>query len=72
MRWLMWWMRSVFCKHDWEKEEISTKYLNPAYERNQYLYIYGKNPYPYYIHRDKVIKTCKKCDWVKSYYKVSV
>ncbi len=72
MRWLVWWFRSIFCKHEWEKEEIGIKHVNPVHERNQYLYIWGKNPYPMHLHNTKVISTCKKCDWVRSYVKASV
>lgn len=70
MKWMVWWFRSLFCKHEWDKEELKIRTLNKAYERNQYLYSWNNNnPYPMYNNNTKVIFTCKKCTWIKSYVK---
>lgn len=56
MRWLVSYIRSVFCKHDWEKMEshCSTKSDFIFERRKQGL---------------RVSATCKKCGWHRSYWK---
>jgi RNase P subunit RPR2 len=58
MRWLIWWLRSWFCKHKWELEEV--KYM----EYGEYL---GET----FVNKEgtKVSATCKECGWHRSYWK---
>lgn len=53
MRWLINYLRSVFCKHEWKHEEIFAK-INDEF---------GKTEGP------RVSATCEKCGWHKSYWK---
>jgi len=55
MRWLVNYLRSVFCKHDWEKENGSYQITSDSgHVRRSGM---------------KVSATCKKCGWHKSYWK---
>ena len=55
MRWLVNYIRSVLCKHDWEREEAicSKRFFIDSPEQIGV----------------RVSATCKKCGWHKSYWK---
>ncbi|OGH75940.1 MAG: hypothetical protein A3A89_00370 [Candidatus Magasanikbacteria bacterium RIFCSPLOWO2_01_FULL_33_34] len=55
MRWLMNYLREVFCKHDWEREEVKAT-LKDTYTGDYKTDI-------------RVSSTCKKCGYHKSYWK---
>jgi RNase P subunit RPR2 len=54
MRWLVWYIRSAFCKHDWKIEEY-------PYEKCMGNEIVETG--------FKVSATCKKCGWHRRYRK---
>lgn len=55
MRTLFWWLRSCFCKHDWEYEEIRCSvYRVDQISESDVL---------------RVSMTCKKCGWHRNYNK---
>lgn len=56
MRWIINYLRSCFCKHDWEKEEIIIDNYKDEWGGS-------KTNWP------KVSATCKKCGYHKSYWK---
>lgn len=53
MRWLIWYIRSWFCKHDWEREE--RRFISDGEFRHK--------------EGVRVSATCKKCIWHRSYWK---
>ena len=61
MRWLAMYIRSVFCKHDWEKEE--TQCLVTREIANEFPYTGQETTITV------VSATCKKCGWHRSYPK---
>jgi len=54
MRYLIWYIRSLFCKHEWKHEECIWK---------------TKNTYGYTNEGRTVSATCKICGWHRSYEK---
>jgi len=59
MRWLFWSLRSLFCEHEWEREEEIHSYHSSA-------------PFTEYnlVSRKTVVSaTCTKCGWHRSYKK---
>lgn len=56
MRWLVWYLRSLFCKHDWKFDEQRTvvKFLGEVTKNSV-----------------KVSATCKICGWHRAYWKYS-
>ncbi len=58
MRWLVNYIRSVFCKHDWEREDFIFRVT-----RNILGDESGREG-------ARVSATCKKCGWHRSYWKV--
>lgn len=72
MRRLINWIRSLFCKHDWEKEEFAITKPNPSFAKYEILDIFVKNPHKPRLEDTKVILTCKRCAWVRSYTKGTV
>lgn len=59
MRWLVWWLRSCFCSHEWEYEERVYDKFDEY--KGSFLYT-DKN-------KIRVSATCKKCGWHRSYWK---
>lgn len=67
MRWLVWYFRSLFCKHTWEvveqdyktwrKPDIKEAIMVPEIKK------YGEREITL------VSATCKKCGWHRSYSK---
>jgi RNase P subunit RPR2 len=55
MRYIIWYLRSVFCSHSWRHEELRFKI------RNEYNEIVVDGP--------KVSATCDKCGWHRTYWK---
>lgn len=53
MRALVWYFRSAFCKHDWEREEQFAESSSEFGSRKGL----------------KVSSTCKNCGWHRSYWK---
>jgi len=53
MRFLVWYLKSVFCEHDWEREEIEVTTITPISIKT----------------KTQVSATCKKCGWHRKYYK---
>lgn len=70
MRWIFWYLRSLFCKHVWQTAEqayttwrrpdIEDRILAPEVER------VGER------HIIRVSATCKKCGWHRSYSKFGI
>jgi ribosomal protein L37E len=54
MRWLVWWFRSLFCAHSFEREEARVEC---------HQWDGGKQAYTV------VSATCTKCGWHRSYRK---
>jgi len=64
MRFIIWWIRSLFCDHDWELEEMRLKIIDWSFNL-----ISGRNEKNVIGDRIKVSATCKKCGWHRSYNK---
>lgn len=58
MRWLIDYIRSCFCKHEWEKLHETKVYSNTDY--------FGRTIEPVYI-GNKWTYRCKKCGYFKTY-----
>lgn len=53
MRWLIWYIRSLFCSHEFEREQMMAKTTTEIRT----------------IQGFRVSATCKKCGWHRSYWK---
>jgi hypothetical protein len=67
MRWLINYIRSCFCKHEWEYETFDEiKVDRPPYG----MYCVGDAAIPHKIIVGQTVSaTCKKCGWHRSYRK---
>ena len=54
LRWTVWYIRSIFCKHDWERKEETIKILDSGFWNHYQM---------------RVSATCKKCGWHRAYWK---
>ncbi len=55
MRTLVWWIRSCFCAHVWEREEIDAETLDDFGDSDRT--------------GTRVSATCTACGWHRSYWK---
>lgn len=55
MRWIVWYLRSVFCAHEWRDEE---RWVDAT---DQYTRMRREGV--------KVSATCRKCGWHRAYWK---
>lgn len=63
MRWLVFWLRSIFCAHAWkyEEAECDVYYPNHFDPTTKSGYLEGSHT--------RVSATCTKCGWHRSYKK---
>lgn len=57
MRWLINYIHSCFCKHEWEYKEIRDKDPTYLYQLERSIYL------------DHIERVCKKCGWHRRYRK---
>jgi hypothetical protein len=64
MRWLIWYLKSCFCQHNWKLEEMEFTYTPYMYDDITHTVAYGKEST-----RFRVDMLCTKCGWHKAHLK---